>query len=140
MLAIAAGGDHFELLATTFSLRIALSQEQGARIDLRAIEQSIQSRIGQRHDVGRFGQIEGQTTQFRSGSADLRQRFLVGVIEDRRIEKAALSFAVGDRCWLEVFKDAFRVLGQIIFALFPRTDCLGRRDSADRRSIGRYRG
>ena len=74
MRRVAPRGNDFEFVALAFAGAVARPQQHRAGVDLRAFEQAVERRVGERDDVGRLGQFEREPAELRRGAADLRER------------------------------------------------------------------
>ncbi len=106
---IAPRGDDLQPIGRLLVRRCAGAEQHGAGVDLRAFEESVERDVGQRNDVGRLGELEGETAEVRGGAADLWQRD-VGLFVLRRLdEETALLAAVRDRRRFVGFEHALGV-------------------------------
>ena len=106
---VAARGDDFEAVGRLLVGRGAGPHQDGAGVDLRALEQSVERDVGERDDVARLGELEGEAAEIGGGAADLGERDVGLFVLGRLGEEAALLAAMRDRRGLVGFEDAFGV-------------------------------
>ena len=70
---IAAGGNDFEAVRRLLVRRGAGAEQHCAGVDLRALEEAVESAVREGDDVAGFGELEGEAAKIGGGAADLRK-------------------------------------------------------------------